>query len=308
MSRPLVTIGLPVYNGEKFLRRALDSLLGQTMGDFALIISDNASGDATGQICREYARADKRIRYYRNPANIGAPRNFNRTFKLADTKYFKWATADDFWGPEFLELALSVMERDPDVVLCYARTMIVAADGVPIEPYEDWLHLTEPARQRFTRLVRTIGLCHQHQGLIRSAGLRRTRLLMDHMGSDLNLLAELTLHGKFHELPQRLFFRRVHENSSSWARDDVAHQLAFYDPNRTYGIVLHDWRKYAAYLGAIRRAPIHSRDKTALYRFVIHRMLWDRRRLTAELALKARVVASGARIRRFILDRVGANP
>ena len=75
MSRPPVTIGLPVYNGEKFLRQALDSLLGQTMGDFELIICDNASSDATGQICRAYARADRRVRYYRNATNIGAPRN-----------------------------------------------------------------------------------------------------------------------------------------------------------------------------------------------------------------------------------------
>ena len=309
MSRPPVTIGLPVYNGEKFLRQALDSLLGQTMGDFELIICDNASSDATGQICRAYARADRRVRYYRNATNIGAPRNFNRTFALADTKYFKWSTADDLWGPEFLELALAVMERDSDVALCYAKTTIVAEDGSPIEPYEDRLHLTEPgARQRFTRLLRTIGLCHQHQGVIRSDRLRRTPLLMDHMGSDLNLLAELALHGKFHELPQRLFFRRFHENSSSWARDDVAHQLAFYDPTGACGIVLHGWRRYAAYFGAIRRASIPSGDKAALYRCVVHRMLWDRRRLVAELVLKARVVVQGAQIRRATLDRVGSNP
>jgi glycosyltransferase involved in cell wall biosynthesis len=305
MRRPPVTIGLPVYNGEKFLRRALDSLLGQTMGDFDLIISDNASDDATEEICRAYARADRRVRYCRNAINIGAPRNFNRTFELADTKYFKWSTADDFWGPEFLELALAVMERDPDVVLCYARTTIVAEDGYPIEQYEDRLHLTEPsARRRFTRLVRTIGLCHQHQGLIRSEGLRRTRLLMDHMGSDLNLLAELTLYGKFHELSQRLFFRRFHESSSSWARDNVAHQLAFYDPNRAYGIVLHGWRKYAAYFDAIRRAPIPWRDKVALYRFVCHRMMWDYGRLTAELGLKARILADRRKVRSSTREKV----
>ena len=305
MSRPLVTIGLPVYNGEKFMRRALDSLLGQTMGDFKLLISDNASTDGTEQICRDYMRSDKRIHYHRNAVNIGAPRNFNRTFQLADTKYFKWSTADDFWGPEFLELALSVMERDPEVVLCYARTTIVAEDGSPIAPYDDGLHLTEgSARRRFTRLVRTIGLCHQHQGVIRSESLRRTRLLMDHTGSDVNLLAELTLYGRFHELSERLFFRRFHESSSSWARDNVAYQLAFYDPNRAYGVVMHSWRKYTAYFAAIRRAPIPVRDKAALYRFVVHQMIWDHGRLTGELRLKVRVVASRRKIRSSTRDRV----
>ncbi len=303
----MVSIGLPVFNGERFLCRAVDSLLGQTLGDFELIITDNASGDATEEICRDYARRDHRIRYFRNPANIGAPRNFNRAFELSDTKYFKWATADDFCGPEFLELALAVLERDPEVVLCYAKTTTVSADGSPLTDYEDRLHLTEgSARQRFVRLVTTIGLCHQHQGLLRSAALRKTGLLRDHMGSDLNLLAELALYGKFYELPRRLFFRRFHESSSSWARDDMARQLAFYDPNGVYGIVLHGWRQYAADLDSIRRSEIGAGEKMALYRFVLHRMMWDGRRLAGELGLKAWVCARGARLRRAGRGRVGS--
>jgi glycosyltransferase involved in cell wall biosynthesis len=303
----MVSIGLPVFNGEKFLCRALDSLLGQTMGDFELIITDNASADATEQICRDYARRDHRVRYFRNPANIGAPRNFNRAFTLSDTKYFKWATADDLCGPEFLELALAVLERDAEVVLCYAKTTTISADGAPISDYEDRLHLTEgSARQRFTRLVTTIGLCHQHQGLMRSAALHKTGLLRDHIGSDLNLLAELALYGKFYELPQRLFFRRFHESSSSWARDDMTRQRAFYDPSGVYGIVLHGWRQHAADLDAIRRSKIGADDKMALYGVVLRRMMWDCRRLAGELWLKARVLTRGARLRRARRGRVGS--
>jgi len=305
----MVSIGLPVFNGEKFLGRALDSLLGQTMRDFELIITDNASEDATEQICRAYARRDRRIRYMRNPVNVGAPRNFNRAFEVSDSKYFKWATADDFCGPEFLELAFAVLERDAEVVLCYAKTTTVSADGAPLGEYEDHLHLTDDsARHRFTRLVTTIGLCHQHQGLMRSAALRKTRRLRDHMGSDLNLLAELTLYGKFHELPQRLFFRRLHEGSSSWARDDMTRQRAFYDPGGAHGIVLHGWRQHAADLDAIRRSEISVGEKMALYRFVAHRMMWDGRRLAGELGLMARVFARGARRRRTRRGRVGSTP
>lgn len=309
MTGPIVSIGLPVFNGEKFLGHALDSLLGQTMKDFELIITDNASVDATEQICRDYARRDRRIRYYRNAANIGGPRNFNRAFKLSDTKYFKWATADDFCGPELLELAVAVLERDAEVVLCYGKTTTVAADGSPLTDYEDRLHLTErSARQRFTRLVTTIGLCHQHQGLMRSAAVRKTGLLRDHTGSDLNLLAELALYGKFYELSQRVFFRRFHEACSSWDRDDMARQLAFYDPRGAYGIVLHGWRRHTADLDAIRRSEIGAGEKMALYRFVLHRMIWDSRRLAGELGLKAGVVARGARLRRVTRGRVGSTP
>jgi glycosyltransferase involved in cell wall biosynthesis len=291
MPSSILTVGLPVYNREKFLRQSLDSLLGQTFTDFDLVISDNASTDGTEDICREYARRDGRIRYYRNPSNIGAPRNFNRTFEISSTKYFKWATSDDLCGARFLELALEVLERDPTVVLCYAKSRTIAEDGSPIEDYEDHLHLEEAkASQRFMRLVTTIGLCHQHQGVIRSAALRKTGMLKVHLRSDVNLLAELTLYGKFYELPERLFFRRLHPDSPSWAREDTERQLEHYDPGKGYGIVLHCFRGHLAYLDAIRRAPIGFAEKAALYRFVLRGMIQDRRHLVRELALRFAVV------------------
>lgn len=84
-----VSIGLPVYNGEQYLAKALDSLLAQTFTDFEVIISDNASTDRTSEICAAYLERDPRIRYYRNQQNIGAAPNFNRTFELATGMYFK---------------------------------------------------------------------------------------------------------------------------------------------------------------------------------------------------------------------------
>lgn len=307
MSTPILSIGLPVYNRAKLLRKSLDSLLDQTFKDFDLIISDNASTDDTEAICREYAQRDRRIRYYRNPSNIGAPRNFNRTFELSSGKYFKWATSDDVCGPQFLELALGVLERDPAVVLCYAKTTIIAEDGSAIEDYEDRLHLTETSgSQRFTRLLNTIGLCHQHQGVIRSAALRQTAMLRDHIGSDLNLLAELSLYGQFYELPQRLFFRRLHPDASSWARTDMARQADFYDPGHSRGIVLHSLHQHVAYLGAVRRAPIGFREKVVLYRFLLRRMIGSRERLQQELRQLARHLANQLTPRRSTHGGVGS--
>jgi glycosyltransferase involved in cell wall biosynthesis len=303
MTSPKLSIGLPVYNREKLLKQSLDALLNQTFTDFDLIISDNASTDATEQICREYAQRDGRIRYYRNGSNIGAPRNFNQTFELSSSRYFKWATSDDLCAPEFLELALEVLEREQAVVLCYAKTTIIGVDGAPIEDYEDKLHLIEAkASRRFVRLLNTIGLCHQHQGVIRSAALRRTALLMDHIRSDVNLMAELSLYGKFYELPQRLFSRRLHPDAGSWERSDMPRQRAFYDPGGTHRIVLHCLREHTAYLSAIRRAPIEFREKALLYRFVLHRIIWSRSRLAQELRLKARILAGGLTHRRPTYD------
>src|SRR5688572_28337892 len=96
MKAPLVSIGLPVYNGERFLSEALDSLLGQTLADFELIVSDNASTDRTAEICLAYAARDARVRYVRQQTNIGAIRNWNFVARQARGQYFKWASANDF--------------------------------------------------------------------------------------------------------------------------------------------------------------------------------------------------------------------
>jgi glycosyltransferase involved in cell wall biosynthesis len=95
---PKVSIGLPVYNGDKYINKALDSLLSQSFTDFEIIISDNNSIDNTGTICREYVDRDSRIRYIRQIENIGAVDNFEYVLNEATGRYFKWAAADDFLG------------------------------------------------------------------------------------------------------------------------------------------------------------------------------------------------------------------
>ena len=103
---PRVSLGMPVYNAQRFLREVLDSILAQTFTDFELIISDNGSTDATESICREYAARDPRVLYYPNDrVNHGPAWNYNRTEALARGEYFKWAAADDLLAPTLLENA-----------------------------------------------------------------------------------------------------------------------------------------------------------------------------------------------------------
>src|SRR5262245_11232182 len=82
-AKPRVSIGMPVYNADKFLPEALQSLVNQSFADFEIVISDNASTDRTEEICRSYAQRDQRIRYFRNTTNIGVFRNFNQVFHLS---------------------------------------------------------------------------------------------------------------------------------------------------------------------------------------------------------------------------------
>src|SRR5262245_56581544 len=116
---PLVGIGLPVYNGERFLRQTLDSILAQTFKEFELIISDNSSTDKTEEICLEYSRRDARIRYIRQEINLGASRNYNLVFEMTAGKYFRWAAADDLFSADSLEICVATLEKYPEAVLCY---------------------------------------------------------------------------------------------------------------------------------------------------------------------------------------------
>ncbi len=280
---PLVTIGLPAYNRERYLRLSLDSLLSQTYRNFELIISDNASTDSTGDICREYADADPRIRYYRNARNVGNPGNFNRIVELTRTPFLKWSTTDDLWEPTFLEKAMEVILRDESIALCYPKTMVIDSEGANATPYEDKLHLMQddPA-DRFLTLLQNIGLAHQHLGVIRMSCLRRTRLLAPHVASDLNLLAELSLYGKFYELPERLFSRRFHPTSGSWSAGD-AHQLQFYlAAGARQGRLTSRWPLHRAYFRAVRRSPLPARSKLRLYGNLARRVNWERRTLLKE--------------------------
>ena len=109
---PLVSIGMPVYNGEKYIKDALDSLLAQSFTNFELIISDNCSGDSTRKICEAYEKKDSRIRYIRQIQNLGASCNFQFVFKEAVGNFYMWAAHDDLWDKNWLESLIVVMNPD----------------------------------------------------------------------------------------------------------------------------------------------------------------------------------------------------
>jgi glycosyltransferase involved in cell wall biosynthesis len=113
---PKVSIGMPVFNGKKVIREALDSLLKQTFTGFELIISDNASTDGTEAICREYAARDPRIRYVRQSENRGIAANFNFVLDEAVGEYFMWAACDDTRSPDFLEVNFKFLSENPEYV------------------------------------------------------------------------------------------------------------------------------------------------------------------------------------------------
>lgn len=262
---PKVSIAIPTYNCASYIAQSIESLLGQTYGDFELVISDNASTDGTEEVCRRYAAQDQRVRYVRRTENIGGPGNFRYVFSLCSGQYHKWSTADDYWHPEFLKEAVSVLDQRGDVVLCYPKTRLIDAQGNTLSDYDDKLNLMDDSpRVRFRGLYDLIGLCNAHLGLLRREAMLKTNLIAAHKASDVDFLGEMALLGKFWLLPDVRFFRRFHEESSSWARKNDDHQKRYYDPSNKSKISLDTWRRLRFQWGMVWGSSIGLGDKLAL--------------------------------------------
>lgn len=261
---PRLSIGLPVYNGARYLENALDSILGQTFKDFELIISDNASSDATESICRRFAEKDKRIRYCRNETNLGAAENFNRTFNLSTGKYFKWAAYDDVCAPEYFQRCFDILEKEPSVVLCYPKTILVDENCRKIRTYEDNLDLRQPRpHQRLKQFVSKVNLANAVFGVIRSDALRDTRLMGKFLAADYILLIEISLRGKFQEIPEYLFYRRDHtKNSRRLPRHDLA---VWWDTTEPEKVISDKYKLIAEQLTSIARARLDWSEKMLCY-------------------------------------------
>jgi glycosyltransferase involved in cell wall biosynthesis len=230
-----VSLGIPVYNGERFVATAIQSTLDQTFTDFELIICDNASTDRTAEICEEFARKDSRIRYIRQEINIGAKANFNRVFEYARGEYFKWIAADDVCGPRYLELTVAALDQDPIAVLAHTDSQMINGSGAVVTPEEldrgvifdegfpVQVRRTDRQRhfdavlphKRFGEILLDTFWCFEIFALIRRDAMMLTYPKRAYYGSDKVMLAQLSLLGRFVEVPEVQFFRRAHHGNST---------------------------------------------------------------------------------------------
>lgn len=273
-SQPRVSVGLPVYNAEKYLEKALDSILAQTYQDFELIISDNASVDRTQEICQTYAARDARIRYYRNAKNLGAVPNFNRVLELATSEYHKWAPYDDLIEPDFLARCVAVLDQNPAVVLCYSRAKIIDEAGnfeVDYNPGPDTS--SRKPHERFRNLILYPEYAVQQMGLIRTSVLKEVGGHQSYPSSDEVLLAELALRGQFFEIPERLYLYRRHAAQSTGTSHIQRARVLFFDTSFAGKIVLPKWLYLEGCLRAIQRAPLPAVERIHCYRQLLRWLL-----------------------------------
>lgn len=268
MTAPLVSIGFPVYNGEQSMARTLDSILRQDFEDYELILCDNASTDHTQAIGEDYARRDRRIRYVRNPENIGASPNHNKVFHLGRGKYFQWTAHDLECLPGMLRRCVDFMRQmPPSVVMAYPRWEMVDSAGRPTGETQASIasYDRRPHRRLYTVLHR-IQYVSQFYGLAVSDVLRQTRLFGSFRSSDYVLLAEMAMLGEIREIPEVLFRREMDPDRGTMAvRTDARKWLTWLDPRAGKKMkpftLTYQQRLALEYFRSARRLPLKPADK-----------------------------------------------
>jgi glycosyltransferase involved in cell wall biosynthesis len=269
---PRLSVGLPVYNGEKYVAESLDALLGQSYEDFELVISDNASTDGTASICQRYEKLDSRVRYFRQPRNIGLAPNHNFVVEQARGELWKWAASDDLYARDLLERCVASLDEYPQVVLAHCWTAKIDDSGNVTEAITYPL-MTNSSRapERFRSILFDSGGDDDY-GVIRLEVLRRTAMKESYHHADHTIIAEIGLHGAFHQVPDWLYFRRDHTDRAERTCPTMRSRCVNMDPRRASRLRNPAVRLYGeyvwAYARAIRKAPLSPADRRECYRYL----------------------------------------
>jgi glycosyltransferase involved in cell wall biosynthesis len=281
---PRVSIAMPVYNGERYLPEAVNSILAQTFADFELVLCDNASTDGTEDLCRRYAATDCRVRYHRNRRNIGVAANFDLASAMCTAALVKWAASDDVLGPTCLEDCVEILDHNADVVLAVPRGRLIDSSGNPIDHAPGVLKPIEwPAEplnrvQRYIDMLTTIEsvavmLCLH--GLFRIDLLPQRLTLRPYPMSDRETILSALLAGRFMETSRVSLFLRMHAASSGASIfDDPQKMWLTMNPEVPAPRLIFLWqhRTHRRLLSVLARTNMRRRDRQALQAYYLYRV------------------------------------
>jgi glycosyltransferase involved in cell wall biosynthesis len=284
---PVIGLGMPVYNGARYLEPTLDSILAQTFADFELVICDNASTDDTERICRRYAAADPRIRYHRNAENLGAHPNYNLTYDLSRGRFFKWTPYDDVLLPDYLASCVGALIETPEASVCQSHLAFIDGQGAHLGTCRaDLFEAQSPdAAERFAAAVLRAHNSYDMQGVHRREILARSRRLASFHGSDRALVAELALLGPFLCVPRGLMQVRDHDSRYTRAYTDPVARAAWHDAQLAGRKSFPHWRLYRTYWELVSSHGVTSahrlRCRLALLRWWF--VNWNAARMAIDL-------------------------
>jgi glycosyltransferase involved in cell wall biosynthesis len=265
-----------VYNGEAYVAGAIESLIAQTYPHWQMTIYDNCSTDDTGSICRGLAERDARIRYVRQPQNIGLARNFNAAFRPVRTEYFKWMAHDDLSAPDMLEKCLAALQSHPDAVMAYPAAIAIDGDGHELPGYDlgaepDLTSAVASERFRAYTALQRPSVARYMFALMRTDAVRKTRLMRSHMWADATLLSELVLQGTFVPVNETSNLLRVFPGHASalMGKGELRAWQQVLDPRLAgrLGTVVSRYRRYEEYFVSVARSDLPIMDKASLLLF-----------------------------------------
>lgn len=280
---PRISIGIPAYNAAAHIGFTLEGLLAQGFGDFEVIVSDNASTDATRDVVENYMLRDARIRYERQTINIGANPNYSHVVRLARGEFFKWSSSSDWCAPAFLECCLNELLAHDDTVLVAPRTFLFQDNPSKSEEYaSDIAILDEAPSARLARLHSVLALNNSINGLIRKSALRSTRLIDTYRGADIVLMGHLALLGKFRLLEQRLFYRRM-EQATATALQNSAGMWKHHYPHRSARTLFQGCKRQGGRVWAALSAPMPAVERLRTLALVAKMTYWEHEFLWEDL-------------------------
>ena len=278
-STPKISIGIPVYNEGSHIGETLGAISAQTFGDFEAIISDNASTDATGEICRDHCTQDSRFRYMRNRDNLGIKVNFNQIFQFTQGEYFKWWAADDLGAPTLLESGVDVLERDPRAVLAFSEAHSFEDDpAIPVlEPSSGLIPTMDG--ERTSRFRQVMQLLAQRPELapvllaavMRASAIAATPLMGRYPASDLPFIARMALAGRLLSTGRTELFLR-HRQGSGGQIDTMGDYEAMIAANKSARRPLASWIwarwRFAEATGMVLSSGFPLTERLALAKIV----------------------------------------
>jgi glycosyltransferase involved in cell wall biosynthesis len=298
-----VIIGMPVFNGANFISQAIDSILAQNFGDFELVISDNASQDATEELCREFVRKDSRVRYLRQARNVGAAINHNVLFSDGDSPYFKWASHDDVLHPRFLEVTVPILDSRPEVVLASPASALIDELGQPLQfsaerggmvdrsnvcwpcvPEDNPGLTASGSAARFKAVMLKTVMCVEVYGLMRRSAMKRTSLIGGFSASDKVFLSQMALLGPYWLGTEVLFYRRCHAKQFS-ARSSGADRAVWFSGQKD-SLLVQQLKLLRAYCRSANMYQLSIVDRSRCFAAIGRRALFrgnQLRRLTSGL-------------------------
>jgi glycosyltransferase involved in cell wall biosynthesis len=263
-TRPLVSIGMPAYNAAMHIRDAVDSLLDQDYRNFELIISDNASSDATFEICQDYARKDKRVKVYLNKSNFGAHYNFEKVLTLAQGKYFMWAGTDDVWKPHFISELLVLLEQYPTALTAMCRSEKIDLDGNVIKKGPSYESTNK--MNRYERLLYSAQYTNGwiFYGLYRTYFIKKSSVFvhkrLTNGSPELLLLHRCMNSGDFMFSNEILFCKR---QSSPRTGEESNKKLLFSSMRALF------WHCYGVFFRCFDLKGFNTRERVSIYRAIL---------------------------------------